>query len=258
MKTVKQKSPIVKITTILILVFSLNTSCNKKQKEQPNKNTSSQIEKPVNKRIYGYYKDSVNIVKNVVKKNQNLSDILLSYNVSLQKINEIATVSKPVFDVRKFATNKEYEVICSKDSSKQAKCFIYHPNPVDYILYKFDNDKLTVSKEHFPVSRIEKTSSGTINSSLYNTLVDEGNSTKLATKLSDIYAWQIDFFGIQKGDKYKIIFDELYVNDEFIGVGDIKAAYFDHMNTPHYAFRYEQDSNVEYFDETGNSFRKAS
>ncbi|MEM8926724.1 MAG: peptidoglycan DD-metalloendopeptidase family protein [Bacteroidota bacterium] len=259
MSILRQLGRFVKTSIALFLIFSfVVTSCSEKKKETKPKieKTSSELEKQVDNTIYGYNKDSVDIVKNTIKRNQNLSDILSSYKVSYQKIHEIATAAKPVYDVRKLGTNKEYEIIFTKDSSHQAKCFIYHPNPINYVIYKFD-DTVSVSMEQFPVASVEKTTTGIISSSLYNTLIDNGNSPKLAVELSDVYAWQIDFFGIQKGDNYKIIFDELYVNDESIGVGEIKAAYFDHLDTTYYAFRYEQDSKVEYFDEKGNSLRKA-
>jgi len=258
MRNFNQANRIATIITVLFLTFSLSTSCDGKKPEtkpRTEKVTSAPKEQVV-QTIYGYDKDAVDIVKDTIKPNQNLSDILLSYNVSYQKINEIATASKPIYDVRKLRTNKTYEIIRTTDSTHQAKCFVYHPNPIDYVVYKFDNS-ICVSMEQYPVSSIEKTTSGTISSSLYNTLIDNGNSPKLAVELSDVYAWQIDFFGIQKGDNYKIIFDELYVNDKSIGVGEIKAAYFDHMDTTYYAFLHEQDSITEYFDEEGNSLWKA-
>ena len=242
--------------TLLPIIFSLLTSCHKNKKEPSIEKDFSQLETPIDQTIYGYDKDAVEIIKNTIQPNQNLSDILSLYQVSYKLINEIALAAEPIFDVRKFVTDKEYEIICSKDSTRQAKCFIYHPNSIDYIVYKFD-DSVHVSKEQFPVSSVEKTTSGTISSSLYHTLIENGNSPKLAVALSEIYAWQIDFFGIQKGDNFKMIFDELYVNDELIGIGDIKAAYFEHMDAEYYAFRYEQDSIIEYFDEMGNSLRKA-
>ena len=174
---------------------------------------SSRIEEPAKKLIYGYNEDSVEILESIIKQNQSLSDLLYPYHVSYQKINEIAKVAKPVYDVRKLAASRKYEIICTKDSTHKAKCFIYHPNAIDYVLYKFD-DSVIVSMDKFEVSKVEKTATGIINSSLYKALVDSGNSPKLAMELSDVYAWQIDFFGIQKGDNFKIVFDNLYVNEE--------------------------------------------
>lgn len=214
------------------------------------------VEEPAKKLIYGYDEESVDIIKSTIKQNQSLSDLLYPYHVSYQKINKIANAAKSVYDVRKLAAGQEYEIICTKDSTHKAKCLIYHLNAIDYAVYNFD-DSVTVKMDKFKVSKVEKTATGIISSSLYKALVDSGNSPKLAIELSDVYAWQIDFFGIQKGDNFKIVFDNLYVNEEFIGVGNIKAASFYHKDTTFNAFRFEQDSIVEFFDEKGKSLRKA-
>ena len=247
---------ITRIASILFIAFPLMISCSQKREESIREEGNNEQKDNVNNSFYGYHRDSVNCIKETIKQNESLSDILTPYRISYKTIHKIAVASETVYDVKKLATNKKYEIICSKDSIPKAKCLIYHPNKVDYIVYKFD-DSVSVSKRKFDVSSVTKTTSGKINSSLYKTLIDSGNSPKLAIKLSEIYAWQIDFFGIQKGDNYKIIFDELYVNKEFVGVGKIKAAYFDHMGASYYAFRHEQDSVTEYFDEAGNSLRKA-
>lgn len=259
MNSLKKALRIVKTAFISFVFLFIVASCAEKAiKETQVKQEEIPLPevKPVVETIYGYNADSVEIIQNTIKRNQNLADILSPYQVPYQKINEVAIVAKSVHDVRKLATDRKYEIICTKDSVRQAKCLVYHASPIDYVIYKFD-DTVSVTKEQFVVTHVEKTSSGIITSSLYNSLIDNGDSPKLAIELSEIYAWQIDFFGIQKGDNYKIIYEELYVNDELIGVGDIKAAYFSHMDVPYYAFLYEQDSVAEYFDEEGNSLRKA-
>ena len=237
---------------IMCFYAVLFTSCGESLEPTKTKN----VEEPAKKLIYGYDAESVDIIKSTIKQNQSLSDLLYPYHISYQKINKIANAAKPVYDVRKLATGQEYEIICTKDSTHKAKCLIYHLNAIDYAVYNFD-DSVTVKMDKFKVLKVEKTATGIINSSLYKALVDSGNSPKLAIELSDVYAWQIDFFGIQKGDNFKIVFDNLYVNEEFIGVGDIKAASFFHKDTTFNAFRFEQDSIVEFFDEKGKSLKKA-
>ena len=78
-----------------------------------------------------------------------------------------------------------------------------------------------------------------------------------AIELANIYAWTIDFYRIQKGDKFKAIFEEVYADGEYIGVGEIKAALFNHSDEEFYAFYFVQDSIGDYFDEEAKSLRKA-
>jgi murein DD-endopeptidase MepM/ murein hydrolase activator NlpD len=105
----------------------------------------------------------------------------------------------------------------------------------------------------------ERSIAGTIESSLYLTLQNLDVSPALAVSLADIYAWTVDFFRIQKGDAFRVIFEEKYVEDSiFVGVGAIKAASFYHGGTELYAFDYTDESgNREFYDEKGNSLRKA-
>jgi murein DD-endopeptidase MepM/ murein hydrolase activator NlpD len=107
------------------------------------------------------------------------------------------------------------------------------------------------------VDTIRQTFSGSIESSLWNVITGKGANPILAIELSEIYAWSIDFFGLQKGDSIRIIYDELYVDTTSIGIGKIHAAYFRHMNNDFYAIPFVQDSTEEFFDDKGKSLRKA-
>ena len=103
--------------------------------------------------------------------------------------------------------------------------------------------------------------SGVIESSLYETMQNSGINESLTYYLSDVYAWTIDFFRLQKGDRFKVIYTEKFVDDSIsIGVERIKAAYFEHNGKPLYAFEYIADSEkgiVDYFDDEANSLRRA-
>jgi murein DD-endopeptidase MepM/ murein hydrolase activator NlpD len=79
----------------------------------------------------------------------------------------------------------------------------------------------------------------------------------MAVDLSRIFAWTIDFFGIQKGDRFRVIYDELYVDSISIGIGNIYAVQFNHYGDENYAFRFYQDERFDYFDDEGQSLRKA-
>jgi len=98
---------------------------------------------------------------------------------------------------------------------------------------------------------------GVIETSLWNAMKDNGMDPLLALELSQIFAWNIDFYAIQKGDRFRVIYDELYVDSVVVGIGEIYAVQFDHYGTENYGFRFSQDERYDYFDETGMSLRKA-
>ena len=93
---------------------------------------------------------------------------------------------------------------------------------------------------------------------MWNALVNNGLSPALVMELSSIYAWTIDFFRIQPGDYFKIVYEERFVEGEFIGIGRVYASLFNHAGEDFYAFYFEEDEKFgDYFDENGGALRKA-
>lgn len=204
---------------------------------------------------YGLSVDSLIEMKGVVQKHETLSDILLPYGVSFNLISEIAANTKDVFDVRKIRPDKNYTVYFCDDSSYALRYFIYEPDKINYVIFDI-NDSIAAYTGQKYVTVIENRVSGVITSSLYQTLNERNVSDKLALKLSEVFAWQIDFYRIQKGDNFKVIFEKRYVDEDFIGIGSIVAAQFTHRKNTFYAFYFDQDGRGEYFDEDGKSLRK--
>ena len=206
--------------------------------------------------LYGMVVDSMIVIDDVVKPNQNLSEILSKYNVSFQVIDELARLSRDVFDVRKINANKKYTLICSPDSLTTAKCFVYEPNPLEYVVFNLE-DSLHVYIGEREVQISEKIITGEISTSLSDAMVEQGATPTLVNYFADIYGWQIDFFRLQRGDKFKLIFEEKRVGDQLVGYGNILGAHFEHIGHSYYAIPFDQGDGIDYFDQNGNSLRKA-
>ena len=169
--------------------------------------------------------DSLRIEKGFVRKNQSLSDILSFYNIAREMIHYIATTSRPVFDVRKMRSGNPYTVIFSKDTLPEMLYFIYEEDPVNYITYQL-KEPVNVTRGAKPVVKDTTVCSGVIESSLWNALEDEGIDPNLANEMSEVYAWTIDFFGIQRGDYFKVMYEKMSVEGEVIGIGKVLSAVF--------------------------------
>ena len=206
--------------------------------------------------IYGFVEDSFYIEQNYVGRNQNLASIMMSYNVSYPIIHRLAEISKPIFDVRRIRTGNKYTFLLQQDSLNTPAYFIYEIDNIDYMVMELAENG-EVSRHQKPVEIIRKTGSGVIQSSLWNAISDNNLSPMLAINLSDMYAWTVDFFGIENGDYFRVVYDEMYVDDVSVGIDNICAALFYHRGKPYYAFRYENDSVYGFFDENGQSLRKA-
>lgn len=215
-----------------------------------------QVEPTEPRILYGLNVDSMEVVEAKIEPNQFLSQILSQYNVSLGLIDKLAKASRRVFDVRKFRANRNYTVLCSNDSLKTARYFIYEPSRIDYVVYEL-SDSIRIFTGQHAVDTVVKTFAGVIDYSIYQTLTDAEAPTQLVNELSDVYAWQIDLFKVQKGDKFKMLYEEVQIKGERVGVGKILAAQFERGEDEFYAFHYDQGGKEDYFDENGNSLRKA-
>ncbi len=200
--------------------------------------------------------DSFIIYKGTIRKNQTLSLLLNEFNLTNQAIHQIVTSANEVFDVRKIRYGRSYQAYCSKDSSERLFHFVYEHSPVDYLLLSF-RDSIHAVRLQKEVHVARTAIGGTVNSSLWQTMTDKGIDPMLAVELSEIYAWSIDFFGLQEGDQYRVIFDQQYVDNQYIGLGKIHAVWFRHMDHDFYAIPFIQDSLESFYDQNGNSLRKA-
>lgn len=205
---------------------------------------------------FGIEIDSFHIVEAKIKPNEFLANILLSFNIDYVTIDQLAQKSKEVFDVRQMRAGKKYTIFASKDSLKKASYFVYQPNEVDYIVYDL-SDSISIYKGEKEVEIRQESVSGVIYSSLYESLQAANASPALAVELSEIFAWSIDFYRIQKGDWFKAIYEAKYVDNEAIGIGRVIAVEFNHFNETFYGFYFDQNGKEDYFDEEANSLRKA-
>ncbi len=240
----------------LVGVMSQFLSCASKtdtKNELPIQDTLEVVNEPLLK--YGLPVDSFVIESGIVKNNQYLSQILNARGVGMGTIDQIARKSRGIFDVRKIRSGENFSVFSTKDSISQARYFVYESSAVEYVVFEL-TDTLGIHKGEKEVKTRRKTIYGEVESSLWNAMEDKGQNPILSLELSKIFAWTIDFFGIQKGDRYRLIYDEQFVDSTSIGIGEIYAIQFDHYGEPNYAFLFEQDSIWDYFDENGNSLRK--
>ncbi len=204
---------------------------------------------------YNLALDSVDITYGKVKGNQNLS-ALLAKLVSPQIIDRIGKSTCEIFDVRKIRSGNTYARITSRDSARRTLFFIYEINPIDFVVYDF-RDSLRVYRDKKNVKMNVKTATGTITSSLWNCFAEQNLDVELGLALSDVYAWTVDFYGLQRGDHFKVIYEEVHVDGRMVGIEKILAAVFSSGNKDFFAFYFPQQGKPAYFDEKGQSLQRS-
>jgi len=205
---------------------------------------------------FGLSLDEYQVVQGKIKRNQTFADLVNPFNVSLQDIFTIDRISEQVHSVRKLVPSRDYTIFYKTDSLKTAAYFIYEPNATEYIIYQLE-DTLAVYRKEREVQVVEKMMMGTITESLDQAIREQGGSPALVNAMADLFGWQMDMRTLRKGDWFKLIYEERRVEEEFIGVGEIIGAEFNHMNNSYLAYSYDDGSGMNYYDETGESMQKA-
>ena len=210
---------------------------------------------------FGYNFNNYKVVNDTVRKGDSFGKILENNQLFYPKIHHIAQKTKAVFDTRQLRIGKPYTLLFSKDISNVPLVFIYEENKIEYLVVEFC-DSILAYKARKAVKIVEKEASGLIENSLSETMEAQGLPIQLIYDMSDdIYAWTIDFFRLQKGDNFKVIYKQRFVEDSiYAGIETIEAAYFQHKGEAIYAFNYltpDSKNSTDYFDDKGKSLQKA-
>lgn len=205
--------------------------------------------------VYGINADNYEVKEGAIAKNQFLHNILFPHGVTAQQLDDIGRKLKDTFDVRYMKAGKKYTLLLNKDSAKTARYFIYEIDNTDYVVYEFDS-VVTAQRGVKPIVTEVRETGGVINSSMYLTLQEQNASPTLVLELAEVYAWAVDFYRIQKGDWFKVIYDEKFVDGKSIGVSKIHGAVFNHYGNDYYAVWFEhEEQKGDYFDQNNNCCR---
>jgi murein DD-endopeptidase MepM/ murein hydrolase activator NlpD len=252
----KLSSIIFILITILFVTFSCKSPVQKPAEAKNGPDTSSVSHAPEHTLLYGIPSDLYDLTTEKIKRNFLLSDLLVKHGVSMQEIDQVVTGSKGVFDVRKMRTGNNYILFCNKDSAAKLSYLVYEHDPTTCYVFSF-NDSLKITEFRKTIKSEIKYASGTIETSLWDAMIGGGLHPTLAVSLSEVFAWTVDFFGLQKGDNFKIIYEELSIDGKVLGSSRIYGAQFNRSGTSITAIPFIQDDKESFFDSDGNSLRKA-
>ena len=242
----------------LLLPLIIFNSCKEDQPE----NIEEIITVPEPKIIYefGYKLNDYKVINDTIKKGESFGEILDRHHIDYPIINKIATKIKDTFDVRRVRAGKPYTILAAKDSTEKAQVFIYKNNKSVATVVEFNDSIIHSYKYRKKIAVVEKEAHGKIYSSFSQSMDSLHLNPNLTNKVADIYAWTLDFFKLQKGDTFKLIFEEKFIDDStFVGYGEVKAALFSHNGKDLYAYRFVPDPKkgiIEYYDEEGNMLRR--
>jgi murein DD-endopeptidase MepM/ murein hydrolase activator NlpD len=251
-------------TTVILIIFiivsascrnSVNNNYNLQAVSAP-ADTTTKEKAAEQVLMFGIPSDSFDLVPGHIKRNGFLSEILLKHGVSMADIDQVVKKSRSVFDVRNIRSGNKYILFCDRDSIAKARYLVYEHDPATSYIFSF-NDSLNITLFRKEIKSKIEYASGTIETSLWEAMIKDGLHPSLASELSDIFAWTVDFFGLQKGDSFKVIYEAVSIDDKLLGAGRIYGAQFNRSGSVVTAIPFIQDGKESYFDVDGTSLKKA-
>ena len=205
---------------------------------------------------YGLPIEQFDVKYDTIKPGQTIADLLYGFEFNANQIYKLTQCPDSIFNVRKIRPGQVCALLCDKDSANTPKYFIYEESPKSYITFDI-TDNYRAERLLKPVEWREGEVAGTVNSSLWVAVEESGASPLLAVEMSHIFGWSIDFFGIQKGDEFRIVYAQEYVEDTPLNNYRIIAASFCASKNLVYAIPFEQEGEMLFYNTDGNSLEGA-
>jgi murein DD-endopeptidase MepM/ murein hydrolase activator NlpD len=242
------------VIIILAVLFSL-LSCNRSE------DTLSNVTVKKQSRIsdFGFTLSDYNVVNDTIKSGDTFGSIIQKQNIGDKKVYDIVAQVKDTFDVRTIRISKPYTLLRSKNKTNTLSVFIYQPDALHYYVVDLRDSIAVAHKKTKPLTLKRRTIGGLLKGSLSETLEGAKVEGALASRISKIFAWSVDFFKLKKGDRFGLTFTERYISDSiYDGVDSLEAAFFEYKGKIIYAFPFEQNQGsgkIEYYDEDGKTLK---
>ncbi len=252
---------LLKIFLPISFFGSILVACESEEKTNEKNDNSAEeviVVPPAPTIAYNIEVDSFIVDTGRIQQNEGLTHVLPRYGITLTEVYNMAAKYDSLFDVKKIKTGNKFMMLSKmQDTVKRAEYFIYEINLIDYLVYHFD-DTLTAYIESKDVVVKREMAGGIINSSLWNAFMDQDLSPALLVEFTKLFAWSVDFFDVKKGDYFKVIYDAKYVDDEYVGIGDLHAVLMNHKTEDYRFYRYQTDSiQPTFFTDSGEQMQRA-
>lgn len=186
---------------------------------------------------------------------ETFADLLAPHGVDADQAVRVARATRSMYDSRDIQVGKTYWVYVNP-WLQQARYLVYEIDPLHLAVYDLQNPDRSRLKRR-PVERKWRTIEGTVESTIYETLVSNDAHPELALQLSEVFAWQLDFFRVRRGDAFEILYERRVADGERVPPGDILAACLTHQGEEYCAFRFDDGEGPQYFNPDGQSLHRS-
>ncbi len=251
---------IARFSTLLLLLGMV--ACGGGSTDTKGKNADNGTKDKEAEYLYGIDIEGYTIANDTVRSGETVGGILGRRGVSAVMVDRLDKASAEVFPLRKIRADKAYTTFTRTVSDSLGErevldYLVYQVDLIEYVVFGFHKDSVSVVKGEHPVDIVRQNREAVITSSLWGAIMEQDMPYALAAEVEDIYQWTVDFFGIQEGDSFAVIYDEKFVNGTSVGIGRVWGAKFIHGGKEYYAIPYAQEEDkLRYWEYNGESLRK--
>ena len=211
---------------------------------------------PTTPSAYGIPLAGFRVENGKVVSGNTLGGLLSPYGIGAGAIDSLVKVAGPVFDINRMRAGHPIAFIFPEDADSTPTYFVYENDPVDHVVFDL-RTPYGVRIEKRPVHTVERSISVAVTGALWNDLVDAGASPSLAAKLSDVFQWTVDFYRIQPGDRFTMVYKQPTVDGKDYGQPELLGVRYEGSVTREAFLHTDSSGATAYFDAEGNSLRKA-
>lgn len=254
MKVKSALFPIISAAVILAAQFLPSCSCGSETQ-------SEETPVAVKDTVYplGFCTDSFDLVQGTVRSGENFTSLLRRVGMSAKDAYNLTEATSKVFNPRQLRAGNKWSAYFVADTSdvREARYLVYEQDRVNLVVFSL-SDSLYAKRIERQVDVVRKAADIRINTSLWNDMLAAGVSPLMIVELSEIYAWTVDFFGLRKGDRFRVLYDCQYCEGDIIGIAGIPYATFERDGKLLQAVMFDQgDGGNKYWNEKGESMKKA-
>ena len=239
------------LATLALFAVSCNKQANQEEQQ-------AEVEEPQHTILYGIIADNYRTEQGEIGQGETLGKILARYGVSATTVDKLDKAAKDIFPLRQIRAGRPFTAFIAADSTGNGPLdyFVYEKDVIEYVVFGFKGDSINITRGEKDVTIKRQRRSAVIESSLWGAIMRDSLPYSLAAELEDIYQWTVDFFGIQKGDHFTVIYDEKLIDTTHVGIGRIWGAKFNHAGKDVYAIPFRQNDKIQYWEFNGASLRK--
>ena len=207
----------------------------------------------------GFYADRFDADTMTVRSGDSFSALMNRLGLGARATYDMVQLCDGVFDVRKMRAGNVVQAYYTPDSTRTLSYVVYVQDRIRSFVFQC-TDSLAVWSVDKPIEHQHKITDVTINSSLWNDMIAAGGSPNLIMTLADIYQWSVNFFGLQKGDRFRMIYDLSLVDGQVVGIDTVHFALYNGALTGKEvaAVRFDtgEGGRSTYWDKGGESLKR--